>query len=381
MPFYIRKSVSAGPFRFNFSKSGVGLSVGVRGFRVGTGPRGHYVHAGRGGLCYRSSLGRAGEKARRQPHASPAASSVPAPDPLHHPTVEMVEVESSDVMAMADSRFQTILDDLNSRAQQPRMSVVLGGAAAATWFIWGMVVGFSTAAWLLLIVVLAALLGAYLDAYKRASVVFYDLEGDVHEAYLRFVNAFEGLAACAGKWHVAAGGIVRDLDTWKRNAGAGHLVKKAPTLVGFGLPSVVKSNVTPPSVAVGKQVLFFMPDVILVGHGNQFGVVPYEDLRISAQLTRFIEDGHVPSDAQVVDYTWRFVNKNGTPDRRFNNNHQIPICLYEAMHLSSSSGLNELLEFSKTDVVERFRAAVLELTSALKRAAKTKPPLLEHSLA
>ncbi|WP_409063186.1 DUF4236 domain-containing protein [Brucella sp. 1315] len=27
MPFYIRKSVSAGPFRFNFSKGGVGVSV------------------------------------------------------------------------------------------------------------------------------------------------------------------------------------------------------------------------------------------------------------------------------------------------------------------------------------------------------------------
>ena len=37
MGFYIRKSVKAGPFRFNLSKSGIGTSVGVRGFRVGTG--------------------------------------------------------------------------------------------------------------------------------------------------------------------------------------------------------------------------------------------------------------------------------------------------------------------------------------------------------
>ncbi|MFW8645427.1 DUF4236 domain-containing protein [Rhizobium beringeri] len=35
MPFYIRKSISAGPFRFNFSKGGVGVSVGVKGLRVG----------------------------------------------------------------------------------------------------------------------------------------------------------------------------------------------------------------------------------------------------------------------------------------------------------------------------------------------------------
>ena len=58
MGFYIRKSISAGPFRFNLSKSGVGLSVGVRGLRIGTGPHGHYIHAGTGGFYYRASVRR-----------------------------------------------------------------------------------------------------------------------------------------------------------------------------------------------------------------------------------------------------------------------------------------------------------------------------------
>ncbi|WP_442921050.1 DUF4236 domain-containing protein [Mesorhizobium sp. Cs1321R2N1] len=62
MGFYVRKSISAGPFRFNFSSGGVGVSVGVKGLRIGTGPRGHYIHAGRGGLCYRGTLGKAGTK-------------------------------------------------------------------------------------------------------------------------------------------------------------------------------------------------------------------------------------------------------------------------------------------------------------------------------
>ncbi len=56
MGFYIRKALQAGPVRFNLSKSGVGVSVGVKGFRVGSGPSGPYVHAGRGGLYYRQSL-------------------------------------------------------------------------------------------------------------------------------------------------------------------------------------------------------------------------------------------------------------------------------------------------------------------------------------
>jgi hypothetical protein len=35
MGFYYRKSVNLGPFRVNIGKSGLGYSVGGRGFRVG----------------------------------------------------------------------------------------------------------------------------------------------------------------------------------------------------------------------------------------------------------------------------------------------------------------------------------------------------------
>ena len=56
MGLYLRKSFRAGPIRFNLSKSGIGLSGGVKGARIGVGPRGRYVHAGRHGFYYRKSL-------------------------------------------------------------------------------------------------------------------------------------------------------------------------------------------------------------------------------------------------------------------------------------------------------------------------------------
>jgi hypothetical protein len=40
MAFYYRKSVNLGPFRVNIGKSGLGYSVGSRGFRAGTSSRG-----------------------------------------------------------------------------------------------------------------------------------------------------------------------------------------------------------------------------------------------------------------------------------------------------------------------------------------------------
>jgi hypothetical protein len=56
MGFYFRKSVRFGPVRVNFSKSGIGLSAGIRGLRVSTGPRGNYVQAGAHGFYYRAKL-------------------------------------------------------------------------------------------------------------------------------------------------------------------------------------------------------------------------------------------------------------------------------------------------------------------------------------
>lgn len=56
MGWFLRKSFGIGPIRLNLSKSGFGLSAGIKGLRIGTGPRGRYIHGGREGLYYRQSL-------------------------------------------------------------------------------------------------------------------------------------------------------------------------------------------------------------------------------------------------------------------------------------------------------------------------------------
>lgn len=59
VPWGFRRSLKlAGPLRLNFSKSGLGLSLGVPGLHIGTGPRGSYVRAGLPGtgVYYRKSL-------------------------------------------------------------------------------------------------------------------------------------------------------------------------------------------------------------------------------------------------------------------------------------------------------------------------------------
>jgi hypothetical protein len=57
MGWGFRKSVKFGPMRVNFSKSGIGVSAGVKGARVSVGSRGTYLNVGRGPFYYRQKLG------------------------------------------------------------------------------------------------------------------------------------------------------------------------------------------------------------------------------------------------------------------------------------------------------------------------------------
>ena len=70
MGFSFRRSIKLGPLRLNLSKSGVGLSAGVKGARVSKGPRGTYLNVGAGGVQYRKKLDGTSERARRAPHAA-----------------------------------------------------------------------------------------------------------------------------------------------------------------------------------------------------------------------------------------------------------------------------------------------------------------------
>lgn len=82
--FYIRKSFKAGPFRLNLSKSGLGVSAGVKGARVGIDAKGRaYTHAGRYGLYHRQyHSGKAGQSTPRAARAFHASLD----EELHMPT-------------------------------------------------------------------------------------------------------------------------------------------------------------------------------------------------------------------------------------------------------------------------------------------------------
>lgn len=90
------------------------------------------------------------------------------------------------------------------------------------------------------------------------------------------------------------------------------------------------------------------------------GLIDIRELDFNFHGQRFLEDEKVPKDAVILDHTWAKVNKNGSLDKRFKNNYQIPICKYGEIGLNSKTGLNESYTLSSYEKSESFAIAMKE---------------------
>ncbi len=83
-----------------------------------------------------------------------------------------------------------------------------------------------------------------------------------------------------------------------------------------------------------------------------------------------------PADATVGGQAWKYVNKKGGPDRRFKDNRQLPICLFEEIGMVSDSGFKGLLQVSKHGISGTYGSAVSALGRDTKELKDAEPFLI-----
>lgn len=331
MGFYFRRSISFGGIRLNLSKSGVGISAGMKGFRFGTGPRGHYVHIGAGGLYYKTVIGK---KRSRVPVMTSNNKEDKANQKYHD--VILQTIESDDALNIHDSSSEDLLKEINEKYKKFPLwvfGIVLTLLLSSTVFV---ILGFVSILVLYLI-----------DKYRKTILIVYDIDEVTETKIQTFYDTFNEIMEANKKWHISASGQVRDR---KYHAGASTLIKRNNISIHYSIPKYMRTNVKVPCVPVGKQKLYFFPDKILIVQSRKVGAVSYGNIKVNYANTRFIEDGVVPRDTTVVGQTWKYVNKSGGPDRRFKNNRQLPIVLYSEFTFCSETGLNEMIQVSKPNI-------------------------------
>ncbi len=314
-----------------------------------------------GGVRYRLAVAgdrpsfwsRLGRSARRPPASGDA--------------IPLTEIESGDVTGMTDVSSAELLEELNAKRRAPSrwpfaaLSLLIALPLSALDL---------AVAWLGLVAAAAFTVWVHRqDRLAKTMLLVYDFDRKIEEAYRLLNSSAAAMAACRAVWHVEAEGGVKDP---KYRAGARAVVRRRRTFIKKSRPRHVAANIETTAIGVGRQTLYFFPDRLLVLDKGAFGAVTYRDLEVRVSQVEFVESGKPPIDAQVAGRTWRYVNREGSPDRRFRENRELPVCLYEQIHFASPSGLNERIQLSRVGAGEDFAKALARLSHRIGLAERAR---------
>lgn len=202
---------------------------------------------------------------------------------------------------------------------------------------------------------LATVAVAVWESKRRTVTISYEFEDGKGDAFKRLISAFNNLASNKNVWALIDSRNIQGSHESKLNAGASNLISRSDVQVGEGKPPWVNTNIDVPVMKARQQTLYILPDGILVYDKKGVGFVEYDEVSIYDNTTRFIEE-RPPSDAKIVDRTWKHPNKKGGPDRRFKDNYEIPVCLYGELKIQSKSGMFFYLMTSKHETPTNFKS-------------------------
>lgn len=340
MGFRFRKSVNFGGFRVNISKSGIGYSYGVKGARVtktASGKTRTTLSVPGTGLSYVTESG--AKKSNQTPNIPQSDNNFSAEEQSFE------SLENLNIKDCSSAKFEDFTKEIKTTLTLNTISTVLICTfvlSATPFFIFTGIAG--------------VLMKIYVRTQKKVQIT-YEFDASSKSGYDKLYYSWMKLKDNAKVWQTMSS--LNNVDK-KQNAGASRLITRRPASATNALPWFLESNVTPFGLKLGKRKLLFLPDKVLVVDGLKIGAVDYQSLSIETGVTRFIENETVPKDAEVVGYTWAKVNKNGSPDKRFKNNRQLPECVYGQVCIKSSQGLKAEIMCSDKNTILKFKEAAMK---------------------
>lgn len=366
--------------RLNLSKSGVSASFGVPGATLNVGPRGVTSTLGipGTGLSYRTNHSTpANPRADTSRPHFPASQPTFTPSPAYLQAMEMREINSASVEQLTSDSLVELRDMIHqARTQRTEIEADLREARQL----------FETQS-------------AELNRRQRSLLrMFYkrriaELENAVPEteaeierltewqghthidisfetseaaqkAYGALVRAFEALKASKAIWDITSD---RNNNRVIERTAASRTVARAPVKLDYSSSDLVRfSGRAMQFQNINGEDILIYPGVVLMPRGDgAFALIEFRDINLEFRALQFVEEDAVPPDAQMVGHTWAKVNKDGSPDRRFSANYQIPVVLYGTLIFTSPSGVEEEYQFSNAQVANDFAASFERYKAAL----------------
>lgn len=376
MGWRFRKSFSPLPgVRLTLSPSGISTSVGVGPFRVTHGTRGTAFTANvpGTGLSFRQPLGDQRTPAKFTSAPAPFGQSTPPELPAQPPRPDgqqLQEVRSASTQEMTSKglhEFKRLL--LQAKTEQIAIANELATAreserqAVNIYNRW-------RDGWLFRRVRKQRFQQLQAAAQHTSEVraeleeqqglaslpTQIELPDAARSAFHRMCDAFAGVANSAQLWDTVQ---ERDTNRFAERTIASRSVLRKPVKFRLGKADVIDSQWDVPHLGnANGGDLYLYPGFILYFVSEQaFSLLELAEVDLIFEKVRFHETEAVPHDSKVIDRTWAKVNKDGSPDRRFKDNFEIPVALYGQITLRSPTGMREEYLVSNPEAAEGFAAA------------------------
>lgn len=325
MGWRYRRSINMGGFRINISSRGIGYSVGIPGLR--------YTHSANGSTYTTYSIPGTG-LSYRQTHST--GRSLPTDD-----IVGVTSITSARIGNYQSVGSEMLLKSLNKAVRIDLLGAILLGVGFFT-----IVFGFLSI-WCLIcgaIGIVSSIVLMILSHSAFRVKLTYEMDSEAQAAHNVRIACWEKFFSSKYVWQINTRGYYTRA---KVHGGANEAVTRTRIHRIKRLPFYLKTNCSFIYFKLQKEEILILPDKMLIRSGYKFGALDYDNIDISAYTKNFIEDMFFsPHDTIKVGDTWQYVNKNGTPDRRFNNNRLLPVNQYGYVGITSESGLNILLSCS-----------------------------------
>ena len=353
MGWRYRKSINlGGGFRINLSKSGIGYSWGFPGYRHTYSPNGTqrktYSIPGTG-ISYVESQG------SRKNNSNNSCNSYNYNQDTKLITGNTTYYQNSNISKMGKG------DELLKQINKLRTIDILANVCL-----------------ILIVLFPIGILLKILIEKKWKLDLTYEMD-DINQKKFDALNEFlVELKNNKRLWQI--GSSIRVYNT-KYNAGAGNNVSRTRVSIVKKMPWYIKHNIDVYCLILKNEKIFFTPDRMLIFKNmGGVGCRRYNDMVAGFSTTNFVETEIVPRDAEIVRYTWRYVNKSGGPDKRFNNNRKIPVCKYGEISLESEDGINILLECSNHNLMYSIQDKFTEFMNYHNKIISAKGYMEEYEL-
>ncbi|HHJ1297408.1 MULTISPECIES: hypothetical protein [Pseudomonas] len=192
---------------------------------------------------------------------------------------------------------------------------------------------------------------------------------DITERYNAVLKTFSDVLLSEVIWNITSSSPV---DQLVERSNSYRSVSRRP--VGFerGIPQcLTEQHQAPQQVPLlhnaNGEALFLYPGFVLLQGAQGLRIFLVKDLTIGTSIIHFAETDTVPRDSSLTGFRWLRENKDGSPDRRFLSNYQIPEARYGEIQIKGG-GLDEEFQTSSAGYGRSFGKSLEALQHAVKWA-------------